>query len=150
MTMVVMFRFLLRPSYECTSLTCGLSSKIDVVQFQVPHTCDNEEYGCGKEWSQLGVGKLWNRSDVDGTQQEIIQWCCSVEAVQNGICHPTQQGRLIVRNKNNYNDEESTSKLFHRSLEIPNRGRFQKRLTDATLTNRSKGRYAYYGFWGDG
>ena len=116
-------------------LSCFLHTKIDVVQFQVSHTCINEEIGCGKEWSNLGIGTIWNRTDVDGIKQEIVQWCCSVEAVQNGICQPTDQGRLIV-NKT----LASQNDIFHRSLEIPNRGRFQKRLTDATLTNRSKGR----------
>ena len=75
-----------------------------------PNDCANTRAGC--DWTQLGVGAR--------TEDGVIRYCCSNDAIDLGLCPGSQYGRLILDTK------KFSGK--HRFQEIPATGNFDGQL----------------------
>ncbi len=73
---------------------------LDVVFFLIPETCKTNIWG-SCDWSTLGVGMRDDR--VSGG----VNYCCSEDAVSDGLCPSDQMGRLII-NPNFFKGEIKT------------------------------------------
>jgi len=65
---------------------------MEIVIFRIPHNCQkNRLEGC--DWTVFGVGveAYWNE---DG-----VQYCCSTNAVREGLCDSDRRGLMIIDHK---------------------------------------------------
>jgi len=85
-------------------------SALDIAVFHLPEECDSTRTGC--DWTELGIGAT---SD-DG----ILRYCCSSDAIEMGLCAGTQFGRLIM------NAETFAGK--HRLINVPANGEYSSHM----------------------
>uniref|UniRef100_A0A7S4ADS0 GOST seven transmembrane domain-containing protein n=1 Tax=Pseudo-nitzschia australis TaxID=44445 RepID=A0A7S4ADS0_9STRA len=85
-------------------------SALDIAVFHLPEECASTRAGC--DWTELGVGA---KSD-DG----VLRYCCSSDAITMGLCAGTQFGRLIMDN------EKFVGK--HRLMNVPSNGNYSNHL----------------------
>mmetsp|Transcript_17940 Transcript_17940/g.19719 ORF Transcript_17940/g.19719 Transcript_17940/m.19719 type:complete len:565 (+) Transcript_17940:178-1872(+) len=85
-------------------------SALDIAVFHLPEECASTRAGC--DWTELGIGAT---SD-DG----LLRYCCSSDAIAMGLCAGTQYGRLIM------NAESFAGK--HRLINVPANGEYSNYL----------------------
>mmetsp|Transcript_22147 Transcript_22147/g.61613 ORF Transcript_22147/g.61613 Transcript_22147/m.61613 type:complete len:478 (-) Transcript_22147:1313-2746(-) len=101
-------------------------SIVDVVVLHLPQSCDRTRQGC--DWTELGIGK---RSE----EAKVVRYCCSNEAVQLGLCAPSNYGRLIM-DANKFDGE-------HRFIAVPTEGDFDYFIKYGEMKQAGEnGRYA--------
>lgn len=101
-------------------------SALDIAVFQLPSECSSTRVGC--DWVNLGVGARTN----DG----VVRYCCSNEAIDFGLCAGTTYGRLIM------DGVKFTGK--HRLVNIPATGEYDNYLKYGKFEEREgfSGKYA--------
>lgn len=101
-------------------------SALDIAVFQLPSDCSSTRQGC--DWVNLGVGA---RTD-DG----VVRYCCSNEAIDLGLCAGTTYGRLIM------DGVKFSGK--HRLVNIPATGEYDNYLKYGKFEEREgfSGKYA--------
>jgi len=100
-------------------------SSIDIAVFRLPSNCSNTINGC--DWTQLGIGAR--------SENGVLRYCCSDDAIDMGLCHGTQYGRLIM----------DTDKFIgkHRLVNIPAEGQYDSHLKYGRFEQKSgNGKYA--------
>lgn len=101
----------------------GNESILDIAVFQLPEECDSTRTGC--DWTELGVG---GRSE-DG----LLRYCCSQDAISMGLCQGTQNSRLIL------NSEKFAGK--HRLITIPANGEYSDHMKYGRFEETDPGKY---------
>jgi hypothetical protein len=106
-------------------------SIVNVITFMEPYECAYPQ-GCGDAWSEYGVGVY-----RDG----FVQWCCTAEAVQAGLCitndeSQQQVGQLIV-DETKVNSAEGG--IIHRMVSVPSIGSLEEQLPFVRLEGREAG-----------
>jgi hypothetical protein len=100
------------------------SSVVDIAVFNLPDSCANTRSGC--DWTDLGIGAK--------TANKTTRWCCSGDAVENGLCAGGDDyGRLIIQND-----------LFngnHRFVEISQTGASKKSIRYGKMEEHVTGQY---------
>ena len=74
--------------------------------FRARQECQRMD-GCGETWSNSGVGAMGGNDDSE------IYWCCTNDAIQQGLCDATKVGRLII------NDQLFARGVTAHQLELP-------------------------------
>jgi len=114
---------------ESSSSNSGADSSMDgsaleIAVFQLPEECDSTRMGC--DWTELGVGAA--RSE-DG----LLRYCCSADAIAMGLCEGTEYGKLIM------DAEIFTGK--HRLIDIPANGEYSTHLKYGRFEETESGKY---------
>jgi hypothetical protein len=105
-------------------------SVLDIVLFRLPTSCVHSKKGC--DWPALGVG---NR-----TTEGALTWCCSREALLQGVCNKKDFGRLILDN-----DKFNANNGNHPFISIPSEGAVSKKLQRGKFDEIKSGAYDHFG-----
>lgn len=99
---------------------------LDIVFFNIPEKCKTNVWG-SCDWSALGVGMRDDR--VSGG----VNYCCSEDAVSDGLCPSNQMGRLII--------DPSLFQGQAKSVEVPTESDKEFTLDDALFDVSVSGDY---------